>query len=319
LRASEIELLLRFWATHEPAEASLWAKEKSPLVYRDAAVYAAVSTWAGVDPHAAANETWGWSVESANLERVVPVALVRGWYPAANGDTSELAEYISKRPIGILRQRVIAAFVRIMIEKDGSDAVMRWAESLPDDDESYKLSVFRRVIDALSLLDLDAGLRWCDEHCYGPYGNNLRSLVARNWALRDGPAALTWLSGTQAGHEKELAIRLTFGFWADRDREAALRWMAEQTADEPAPWLAPTYPIYARLLSGEDPATAIEWAGRIEDDATRKHVLVRVARVWRHLDEAAAEEWLLQSPLSEAERESARSTGPPPGQALPKP
>ena len=27
-----------------------------------------------------------------------------------------------------------------------------------------------------------AALRWCDKHCDGPYGKNMRSLIARNWA-----------------------------------------------------------------------------------------------------------------------------------------
>ena len=317
LRASEIELLLRFWATHEPAEASHWAKVRSRLGYREVAVYAALSTWAVSDPRVAAGATWPWAVESTSLERIVPIALVRGWYEAGGGDSGELTQYIGNLPIGILRQRAIAAYVRVVIEYDGAETVMRWAESLPDDDETFKLSVFRRVVDALSLLDLDAGLRWCDAHCNGPYGNNMRSLIARNWVLQDGPAALAWLSGGPEGHDKDLAVRLTFGLWADRDRAAAFRWMEEQTAGEPAPWLQPTYPVYARLLSGEDPAAAIGWAGRIENDATRENMLVRVARVWRHLDEAAAEEWLLQSPLSEEAREKVRS--PAPGRAQPNP
>ncbi len=36
-------------------------------------------------------------------------------------------------------------------------------------------------------------------------------------------------------------------------------------------------------------------------------MLIAVARVWRYLDEEAAELWLLQSPLSEEAREQVRA------------
>ena len=65
--------------------------------------------------------------------------------------------------------------------------------------------------------------------------------------------------------------------------------------------------IYARLLSVDDPVEAIRWAERIENDPERETVLIGIARVWRHLDEAAAEAWLVQSSLSEAAREKART------------
>lgn len=308
-RASELELLLRYWASYEPAEALLWAKERSRLGYREAALFAALSTWAEADGRAAAGASWGWVVESKSFERILPIALIRGWYAGAAGDTRDLTEFMRSLPIGIPRQRALSVYLRVAMENDGADAATAWASSLPDeseDDRIYKLEVFRRAMDRLSILDLDAGLRWCEEQCYGPYGDNLRSIIARNWVLRDGPAALAWLAATREDQERELAIRLSFGLWADRDREAAFEWFREVTADEPPAWLAPTYPAYARLLSGEDPVTAIAWAGRIEHDAEREQMLVNVARVWRYLDEDAADEWLLTSPLSEEAREKAR-------------
>jgi hypothetical protein len=83
--------------------------------------------------------------------------------------------------------------------------------------------------------------------------------------------------------------------------------MAAQTTAEPDPWLRPIFPIYAQLLSKDAPTDAIEWAKRIEGDDERETVLIGVARVWRYLDEAAAEDWLLQSSLSEEAREKVRA------------
>jgi hypothetical protein len=304
LRAIELELLVRYWATHQPEEASRWAVEKSPPDYRVGAVFSALTVWAEADPQAAVSVAWPW-VLIPTIERIVPTALVSGWF-AAN-DPSELTQWIRDLPIGIPRQRAIAAYIRVVIQTRGPEAVKRWAESLPDDDATYKLTVFRRVVDALSALDIEAGVRWCDTHCDGPYGNNMRSIIARNWVIRDGPSALAWLSSAPEGHEKNLAVRLTFALWARTDREAALAWMAAQTTAEPDPWLRPIFPIYAQLLSKDAPTDAIEWAKRIEGDDERETVLIGVARVWRYLDEAAAEEWLLQSSLSEEARGKVRA------------
>jgi len=304
LGATELELLVRYWATHQGEDASNWARTKSPTDYRSAAVFSALTVWAEVDPEAATSIAWPWASIPA-FERIAPTALVNGWF-AAN-DPPELAQWMRNLPAGVPRQRTIAAYIHVVIQKKGAEAVKRWAESLSDDDAAYKLAVFRRVVSALSKLDPEAGVSWCDTHCDGPYGNNMRSLIARSWVVEDGPSALAWLSSASEGYERDHAVRLTFAKWARTDREAALRWMATQTTGEPEPWLQPIYPVYAKLLAANAPADAIEWAGRIESDAERETVLIMVARVWRHLDEAAAEEWLAQSTLSKEAREKARN------------
>ncbi|HEY8156261.1 MAG TPA: hypothetical protein VII72_19180 [Myxococcota bacterium] len=310
LRGAELELLLRFWATHQPEEASRWAKDKAPGSYREAAIYAALRTWAEVNPKAAASATWKWVEAGDNiLEIVVPISLTRGWY--ANGDIAGLQEFLQGLQISVPGQRAISTYIRLMVENEGSAAVITWAESLPEvEDKTFKLTVFRRVVNVLAQLDAPAATRWCETQCDGPYGNNMRSLIARNWALHDGPAALAWLATAPDGHEKNLAIRVTFAHWSLIDREAAMAWAAEQTAGEVAPWLKPIYPVYARLLSSDSPTNAIRWAGQIENEREREHVLIGVARVWRHNDEAAAENWLLQSSLSEEARAKVRDPKP---------
>ena len=308
LRGTEIELLARFWATHQPEQASLWAKQKSPRSYREAAVFAALSVWAEADPQAAAKVAWSWGDEQRILESIVPIALVRGWY--ARNDPPELRQFLRDLDVGVPGQRALAAYIRVLIQTRGSEAAIRWAESLPEDDETdktYKKTVYRRTVDALSLLDTEAAMRWCETQCDGPYGSDMRGLIGRNWALRDGAAALAWLSTAPEGHDRTLALKLTFDLWARTDLEAARAWMAAQTTGEPAPWVRVIYPTYAQLLSGKDPAEAMRWASRIENEQEREHLMIGVARVWRHLDEAAAEEWLLQSPLSEEAREKVRA------------
>jgi hypothetical protein len=304
LGAIEFELLLRYWATHRGEDASRWAVEKAPAFFRIPAVLSAFTRWAEADPQAAQSAAQQWAAQYPDLRNVLPKALVRGWFAA---NSSELAQFIHDLGMGLPRQRALSAYVRVALQRRGPDAVMRWAESLPDDDEDYKRAVYWQLGASLPVFNHEAGLRWCEAHCDGPHGKDLRSVIARRWARNDGAAALAWLSSAPESHEKKLSVRIAYEEFSRADHEAALAWMATQTTGEPDPWLQPLLPAYARLLATDSPADAIEWAERIEHDKNRRFVLIEVARAWRQADEAAAEAWLLQSSLSEEDREKVRA------------
>jgi len=302
--ATEYELLLRYWATHQPEDASRWAVEKSPSFFRRAAILASLTRWAEADPQAAKSAGEQWAKQNPEVRDVLPIALVRGWFAV---NPSELAQFIRDLGTGLPRQRALYTYIRVAIQKQGHDAVMRWAESLPDDNATYKAAVYIKVASALQLFDHEASLRWCEAHCDGPLGKNMRSTIARRWALSDGEAALVWLSNTPESPERDFAVWVTFEDWAKTDREAALAWMASQTTGELAPWLEPALQSYAKSLAVDSPAEAIGWAEQIENDNTRRFRLIEVARAWREVDEAASEAWLQQSSLSEEDREKVRA------------
>jgi hypothetical protein len=304
--AIEIELLVRFWATHQPEDASRWAFYESPGAFRVPAILCSFTLWAEADPQAALKAAKEWLVYSDEVDTALQVALVRGWF--AN-NPPELEQYIYDLGKSFQRQRALTAFIRLVIQKRGADAVMRWAEAIPDDDavSSYKKVAYARTTSALALFDREAAMRWCEAHCDARYGWGMRSIIARVWARSDGPAALAWLSTAPEGYESDLAVRYTFADWGRRDPEAAMAWMAARTTGEPDPRLRPIFPVYARLLLQDSrPLEAIEWAQRIEDEKDREDLLVRLLREWRGADAAAAEAWLRQSSLSEEKRQKAR-------------
>ena len=136
----------------------------------------------------------------------------------------------------------------------------------------------------------------------------MRNLTARQWAYHDAAAALAWLSTAAEGYERNLAVRMTWAQWSRTDREAAVAWAEAQTQGGELPvWVRPIYPVYARVLSAESPIEALRWGSLIENEREREHVLISVARVWRTTDEAAVEDWLRQSALSEQAREKVRA------------
>jgi hypothetical protein len=304
--AVEFELLVRFWASREPAAATNWVLERGNPDYKAAAMRVAMQLWAAVDPEAALVASQAMrGLTGPEVIRAAQVALVRGWFES---DHAGLEQYIRDLGRSIQRQRALFAYALAMLRKQGSEALMRWAESVPEANAAYKLSVYGQVTSALGALDRDAALRWCDAHCDGPLGSGLRLRITRQWLHDEGGGVppLEWLSRAAEGEDKEHALRVTFSSWGLTDRQAALAWMAAQTAGEPAPWVRSLFAHYAKLLAEDSPAEAIEWAERVEDDREREAALILVASMWRQQDEAASEAWLLQSSLSEEAREKAR-------------
>ncbi len=232
-----------------------------------------------------------------------------GWYSA--GDPPELQTFIEELGVSFNRQRAVSAYVRVKLRTEGPDAVMRWAEAIPDDAPRYKLAAYRQIGFAMPPFDVDAALSWCDAHCEGPFGDGLRGMVGQGWLQSDPPAALKWLSSGPESHEARFALRIAYSTWLRANRDAAMQWMAEQAADGPPTALIPTFPHYARALAQDSPAQAIRFAELILDEIDREIVLIAAATAWRTEDEAGCEAWLEQSLLSEEARAKVRGVETP--------
>ncbi|MCH7600793.1 MAG: hypothetical protein IH973_13645 [Myxococcales bacterium] len=296
LLASDTELLIHFWAMHDPVSATHWTIDDGPVAYRIPLFIAALTMWAKLDPVAAvaAGEAW---LSRPDVGNVIPLALVRGWYSA--GDPPELAVFIANQSAGVLRQRSIKAYLRARMQAEGSESVMSWALAVSEDDESYKRSIFRQTAQVVTTYDRNAGMAWCAAHCDGPYGKDLRRLIAAR-LLDDGASALVWISTAPPSHETNLAVRTTYSSWVKLERREAMDWMAAQgTGGKVADWLKPALPVYVRQLALDVPMEAIQWAEQIERDGDREYALVAVVKSWLNLDRDAAMAWLDASSLSD--------------------
>jgi len=317
LGAVEFELLLRFWAEQEPEAATLWIFKHNSARYRASASRTAIEIWAEKDPAAALVAVESvLSRSDKDVWRAVQMGLVRGWLKA---DRAGLEHYIHDLGVGIPRQRSLAAFALTLAEEQGSDAVIRWAESIPEDDAPYKRDVYRQVLSALAWGDMDAAVRFCDAHCDGPFGGRLRVVLIRS-RLRNGEEGsriLEWIGGLPAEDEdaiehKRHELQVAYGFWAHLDRPSALLWMQKRLSEDERPgWLTHLIGEFTRHLAADSPAEAIRWAEKIEDPNERQLTLVRVARRWLKEDEAAAKAWLETSSLTDLARNQARDTSAP--------
>jgi hypothetical protein len=301
----DVELLMRYWAIHDPAAATWYAFTQVPRAYQVAAIHATLRPWAKADPESAVKTARGWTMGGGDLGAAAQMALVRGWYESGKPGVEE---YIHGIGVGFDRQRAIAAYATAVIRAKGAQALIDWAEALRDVDDQYKLEVNRGVGPALVPFDLAAARRFCDAHCDGPLGSNVRSRIAARWSQKDGPAAMEWIGTAPPSDDTNTAIRFTYAVWSRREPEKAISWMEAKRAATPRPaWLEPITPVFARELGKLRPLDAIAVTPEIKGPVERDSVTVQVLRGWRQRDETAAEAWLAKSSLSPALLEQIRA------------
>lgn len=308
LGAIDFELLMHYWAKHDPQGASTYALTTAPRGYRVAAIHAALTHFASLDPQQALLTAGVWTASRDDYGTAAQIALVRGWYQSGEPG---LEDYIYDLGVGFERQRALKAFSAAKIRKEGPEALVRWAEAVPADDEAYKVELNRAVGAALVPFDLEVAKRFCEAHCEGEHGSNVRMGIATRWGRKQPEAALEWLSQAPEGYERDIAVRVTYAIWGEAQREQAVAWLERQIGEDgPPAWLEATVPIHANLLGKSQPEKGLAWADRIEDDRDREAVKMEIVREWRERDEPAAEAWMVKSDLSEETLEKIRTPGP---------
>lgn len=318
--AVETVLMARFWAAYEPAVAAEWAFH-SWEGFRTAVSIPVVEIFVDADPRVAVEALNTSGLMGDTAKHAVERAIVRAWYQSGQPG---LMDYIRGLGYGIRRQRAIGVLARETIRHEGSEAIIRWAESLPqgesgpprDEANLLKLDAFRQVTQALAIADLAAARAWCEKHCDGPFATTLRELLAQRWASRDGRAAMQWIATAPPGKSKDWAVQSAAVGWWRNDRAGMDAYVAAMVETGIEPWFQPALVNYASwtgIQAGEQAKRdGIRWAVLIEDDAKREMALLTITRAWLRQDEAAAIAWLDQSPLSEDARERARSRTPQP-------
>ncbi len=309
LGSVEAGLLTRFWAMHDPEAAADYAlKHSAPLGVRPIVAETAIETWATQDPQAAREFVDSYLVNVAGaVGETAMSAFVRGWYQSGEPG---LEQFVKDLGQGAPQRRHLAAYVDEMIYREGVDAVVQWLDEFPDDDERFKRTAYRAGAPVLMKADREFAKAWCEKHCDRGYAEHARALMAREWAREDGPAALEWVSQAPAGDERDRAVWSTISDWRITDPNGAIAWVKGMDPDDVKPWLYPAVDRFANWLSWEQPLLAYRWAEHIQDPARREQVMITITHRYREVDEAGADAWLAQSPLSEEAREKA-STLPP--------
>jgi hypothetical protein len=292
----EVRLLMLAWSRFDPAGAFAWARAW-PTPWSNSLMTEAIYAWGLRDARAALREVEG--LEDAKLQTRLEQSLVEGWL--RSDDRIGASEYIAAIPNGRQRSRLSLALAAEIL-REGPEAVMRWAEGVPEDaPNDFKRGAFYQAAAVVARDDPRRAAAWFEANRTLPHSAGSLEVIARRWAEHEDPPALfAWLKelpsdGERAGETGD-AVAAGFRIWLDHDPEQAEAWLSSALPDRD---LDPAVVelVRARLLSS--PASAVEWAVRIDDEAQRRRSTVRAARAWRRRDPEAAQAWLARSGLPE--------------------
>jgi hypothetical protein len=286
-------LLAEWWARHDPEGAFEWSRRER-MASTPWVTTTVVRAWADRDPEKAAQAIEG--IADPERRRASVDALVRSWNDSGKAG---LLDYLSGLPRGLDRQRAISVVARRKVYLDGVEETFRWAETLPDDPDRFKLNVFRRVGTWAVEVDPQRTAAWAARHGEEEYSDGLFRRVGRRWARQDGAAAMAWLATLPASGERDVGVQETYRAWLGHDREAAKAWLR---AAEFEPWLEPALALYVKSLARENPEQALEWTDLILDAERRREAIIKIGRYWHQVDPEAARAWLDRSGLPEEDR-----------------
>jgi hypothetical protein len=276
------------WARFDPAAALARAftwPERSRRTAAGSAIYA----WGFRDPEAAQQALD--TLPDERLRDFLRGRMVAGWVRGQHRQSANA--YIASLPEGPQRSSLVGMLAR-ELNREGPDAVIRWADEVPDLVPGYKRVVFLKACAALAAGDPQRAIQWASTHAGRDYASGAESIIAGRWALGDPVAAIDWLLGLPPGSDRDVAIYDVFRGWFVRDRREAEPWLRAAT---PAPELDPALRAAVRRTHQDDPAVAMEWAKRISKPGLRRSVIVSLGRNWLKQDSRAAQAWLAGSDL----------------------
>ena len=276
------------WARFGAPEAFEWARTRTGP-FREQASAAALEAWAFHDPVAARRALE--SVDPPSERLALKEYFVAGWLKGGHHDG--VTEYITAQPAGNARQRY-TNLLTIELMRDGSDAVVRWAESIPDDAPgSFKRMAFQKAAYILATVDPIQASGWIELHLGQGYAEEATEVIGRRWLELDPPAARNWLASlphSEADDDAQQTAQHAPPSEAPEDAAARARTITKAGDADAA--------IAAKVRRhANDPPKAIYWAQQISDPADRWRTVVVLARAWHRSDPEASEKWLEESEI----------------------
>jgi hypothetical protein len=289
---SEVDLLMYVWTRFDPQGAFEAARRSEQNLLRDEGTARATYYWALDNPKAALY--WVETIEDKTRREYLTEYLITGWVLSSERDSA--AAYIARLPRGVLKQLQTSLIMNEYL-REGPEAAIRWAESLPDDvPGDYRHEVFQRVSKQVASRDPELAARWITGHIGQSYARNTLRLVAEEWRAKDPVSTFEWLISLPDDLQRDRVLFNAFGRWLDDDPRAAQRWLEAETI---RPAHDPVLDAFARHLSEKSPRQALSWVEMIQDPLRRERSLIVVGQNWYRKNPDAAEAWLEDKDLSE--------------------
>jgi hypothetical protein len=187
-----------------------------------------------------------------------------------------------------------------------SGAVIGWWKKAPADAEAYALSQIgtplgKQLISNLASQMADGdrakATTWIGNLPDGELRNQAYGIMATQLAFNDPKTASAWALDLPP-NARNGAVESSVSIWARTDPTAAGRWIEGLTGSTRDSAVS----SYSYTVVENDPATAMAWAVTISDETKRDRVTQRAMREWLERDPSAAQTWIQNSSLGEAEK-----------------
>ena len=270
---------------------------------REMGAQAAIEAWALRDPAGALERYERASDRDPGLGEVLFFDMLTGWLYSGRGGVDE---YIANLRGG-KRDRAVSRVTAKTLRNGGVDATMRWVNSITGNDSyenKFKNNVFKRGSRMVARWDPERAAAWVMENHGEEYAFDAPRVVAEQWGMKDGRAALEWVRDHPDQELHHSAARAAYLNWLKSDRAGAVGWLESETLTT---FHDPAIVLYAKDLGRRAPAEAVGWCERVHDEKRRLGCLSKAAARWYQRDAVAAETWLQRSPLDEEARRKVRT------------
>ena len=297
LNAGDVEFvpLAAWWTAFDPDAARRWTQVVWHARYRRV-VEAVFREWGRTEPSAAIARVR--ELKGPLLRELSTAALFVG-ADEARLPPAEIGALLRLLPPGSDRQAAVRALVRRRLPGGDAKRTLAWAEELMGSDDAIQGDVVLGTVSALADRWPDLAAAWvmAQPGDVREIPADVALALAERWIRRDPDAAMGWLATLPPGPERDTSVKLVFRAWRLAAPEAARAWI-EPRVGSVEPWLEPALDIHVRVLSSEDPALAIDQAGRLSRERIRDGAQAAILRYWLSRDPEAAEAWLQSAELA---------------------
>jgi len=291
------------WGRFDPQAALQHALDWPYQDKRELGAGAAIEAWALQDPAAALEAYERISKRSPALADTLLFDLLTGWvYSGEPG----LDDFVANLNPGILDTAISRVAAKIL-RHGGAEALLHWADEIFENDtyaSKFKRKVFQRTTRMVARWEPERAAAWSLEYRDRDYASDGPRIVAEQWGMQDGRAALAWVRNHPDQELQHQAAREGFRTWYEAHPADAVAWLESEQLTE---FHDPIVMLYAKELAYREPAEAVGWCERILDGESRLGCLKKTASLWHQRDAEAAEAWLQDSPLDEQAREFVRT------------
>ena len=289
IEEDEVRLWMLAW-TRFDGPGAFAAARNWPTPWKSVLMRQAMRAWGYNDGRAAlaAHE----KIEDEELRESLRQEVVAGW--VASHDRLGATEYAATVTNDRRRFR-LALRLAGQAKRDGPDAVIAWAEAVPEDaPNGFKAAVFSRAAGALAQLDPERAASWYEANAEHAYSASALENIAGQWAKHHDPQSLVgWLESLPLDEAEEAerveAYRSAFRAWAIRSPEALAAWIEAAPVGPPRD---AAIAEHAHLISNTSPEEALRWFEQIGDDELRLDRMRRFSLKWYAKDPDAVQAWI---------------------------